>query len=115
LFFYKDNIIRVNIVMPIKHVYVQYAAEAYLHLHASAHQTPHTNMKYRLGDLRYCQPCCCSGDSEGYCFQQVDAKLSEIGAQAFLQLLLPPSSWRPHSVIWTEYKNLARDEKGGRI
>jgi hypothetical protein len=64
-------------------------------------------MKYCLGDLRFCQPCSCSGDSEGYCFQQVDAKWSEIGAQAFLQLLLPPSSWQPLSVIWTECKNLA--------
>jgi hypothetical protein len=31
------------------------------------------------------------GDSEGYCFQQVDAKWTEIGTQAFLQILLPPS------------------------
>jgi hypothetical protein len=47
------------------------------------------------------------GESEGYCFQQVDAKWSEIGTQAFLQFLLPLSSWQPHSVIRTDCKNLA--------
>jgi hypothetical protein len=45
--------------------------------------------------------------TEGYCFQEVDAKWSEIRAQAFLQFLLPPSSWQPHSMIRTDCKNLA--------
>jgi hypothetical protein len=39
------------------------------------------------------------GDCEGYCFQQVDVKWTEITAQALLQFLLPPSSWQPHSTI----------------
>ena len=57
------------------------------------------------------------GDCEGYCFQEVDAKWSEIIAQAFLQLLLPPSSWQPHSMIRTDCKNFALVKKmnGGGI
>jgi hypothetical protein len=36
------------------------------------------------------------GDCEGYCFQEVDVKWTEITAQALLKFLLPPSSWQPH-------------------
>jgi len=32
------------------------------------------------------------GDCEGYCFQKVDVKWTETGAQALLQFLLPPPS-----------------------
>jgi len=46
-------------------------------------------------------------DCDGYCFQEVDVKWTEIRAQAMLQFLLPPSSWQKHSMIRTNCRNLA--------
>ena len=44
------NINHVNMVLFMKHVCVQYAAEPNLHIYMTYHQ----------GDLRLCQRCCCS-------------------------------------------------------
>jgi hypothetical protein len=77
-----------------------------------------TNQCRKSHNLQACLWKVCSnhcGDCEGYCFQQVDVKWTEIWAQALLQFLFPPSSSLPHSVIRADCMNLALVMKASEV